>query len=106
MWAYFSLSEDRLLELQKAGQQPDQAAPFRIRLADGTQYALTGRLDFVDAALGQKSGTLQVRISVPNPDRLLRPGLFVRVIVPALDSPEAIRIPQQAVQELQGTKSV
>jgi len=32
--------------------------------------------------------------------------LFVRVIVPALDSPEAIRIPQQAVQELQGTKSV
>ncbi len=106
MWAYFSLSEDRLLELQKAGQQPDQATPFRIRLADGTQYALTGRLDFVDAALDQKSGTLQVRISVPNPDRLLRPGLFVRVIVPALDSPEAIRIPQQAVQELQGTKSV
>jgi len=106
MWVYFSLSEDRLLELQKAGQQPDQATPFRIRLADGTQYALTGRLDFVDAALDQKSGTLQVRISLPNPDRLLRPGLFVRVIVPALDSPEAIRIPQQAVQELQGTKSV
>jgi membrane fusion protein (multidrug efflux system) len=106
MWAYFSLSEDRLLELQKAGQQPDQATPFRIHLADGTQYALTGRLDFVDAAIDQKSGTLQVRISVPNPDRLLRPGLFVRVIVPALDSPEAIRIPQQAVQELQGTKSV
>ncbi len=106
MWAYFSLSEDRLLELQKAGQQPDQATPFRIRLADGTQYALTGRLDFVDAAIDQKSGTLQVRISVPNPDRLLRPGLFVRVIVPALDSPAAIRIPQQAVQELQGTKSV
>jgi len=106
MWAYFSLSEDRLLELQKAGQQPDQATPFRIRLADGTQYALTGRLDFVDAALDQKSGTLQVRISVPNPDRLLRPGLFVRVIVPALDSPAAIRIPQQAVLELQGTKSV
>ncbi len=30
----------------------------------------------------------------------------MRVIVPALDSPSAIRIPQQAVQELQGTKSV
>jgi membrane fusion protein (multidrug efflux system) len=43
---------------------------------------------------------------VPNPERLLRPGLFVRVVVPALDSPQAIRIPQQAVQELQGTKSV
>ena len=47
-----------------------------------------------------------MRISVPNPDRLLRPGLFVRVIVAAFENPSAIRIPQQAVQELQGLKSV
>ncbi|HEX9432871.1 MAG TPA: efflux RND transporter periplasmic adaptor subunit [Burkholderiales bacterium] len=106
MWVYFTISEERLLEVQKARRGADQATPFRIRLADGTEYAMPGRLDFVDAALDQKSGTLQVRISLPNPQRLLRPGLFVRVIVPAFDSPQAIRIPQQAVQELQGTKSV
>src|SRR5712672_482241 len=106
MWVNFAISEDRLLQLQKAVRRPDQTTPFRIRLADGTEYALTGRLDFVDAALDQKSGTLQVRISVPNPKRLLRPGLFVRVSVAAFDSPAAIRVPQQAVQELQGTKSV
>ena len=53
-----------------------------------------------------KSGTLQLRVSVPNPDRTLRPGLFVRVIVAAFENPSAIRIPQQAVQELQGLKSV
>jgi len=45
----------------------------------------------------QKSGTLQCAISVPNPERLLRPGLFVRVSVPILDTKEAICIPQQAV---------
>ncbi len=106
MWVYFSISEDRLLQLQKAVRRPDQTTPFHIRLADGTDYAPTGRLDFVDATIDQKSGTLQVRISVPNPDRLLRPGLFVRVSVAAFESPNAIRIPQQAVQELQGTKSV
>jgi membrane fusion protein (multidrug efflux system) len=106
MWVIFTISEERALQLQKAGRRPDQTTPFRIRLADGSDYPLAGRLDFVDAALDQKSGTLQVRISVPNPERLLRPGLFVRVVVPALDSPQAIRIPQQAVQELQGTKSV
>jgi membrane fusion protein (multidrug efflux system) len=106
MWVIFTISEERALQLQKAGRRPDQTTPFRIRLADGSEYPLAGRLDFVDAALDQKSGTLQVRISVPNPERLLRPGLFVRVVVPALDSPQAIRIPQQAVQELQGTKSV
>jgi membrane fusion protein (multidrug efflux system) len=47
-----------------------------------------------------------VRISVPNPNRTLRPGLFVRVIVAAFENPSAIRIPQQAVSELQGLKSV
>ena len=111
MWVNFTVSEDRLLALQKQlkhppGEQPDTAPPFHIRLADGTDYALTGKLNFVDATIDQKSGTLQVRISVPNPDRLLRPGLFVRVIVAAFENPSAIRIPQQSVQELQGLKSV
>ena len=111
MWVNFSISEDRLLELQKTlkhpvGDRPEGAPPFHIRLADGTDWKLPGKLNFVDATIDQKSGTLQVRISVPNPDRLLRPGLFVRVIVAAFDNPSAIRIPQQAVQELQGLKSV
>jgi membrane fusion protein (multidrug efflux system) len=106
MYVYFTISEDRLLELRKAPSTPDKKTPFHIKLADGTDYAMTGRLDFVDAAIDQKSGTLQVRISVPNPERLLRPGLFVRVAVPVVDTKEAICIPQQAVQELQGTKSV
>src|SRR6266404_4193388 len=111
MWVNFSISEDRFLELQKTlkhppGDRPDTAPPFHILLADGTDYALTGKLNFIDATLDQKSGTLQVRISVPNPDRVLRPGLFVRVIVPVFENPSAIRVPQQAVQELQGLKSV
>src|SRR5882757_395775 len=111
MWVYFSISEEKLLGLQKTlkhppGDRPDTAPPFHIRLADGTDYALTGKLNFVDATLDPKSGTLQVRISVPNPERLLRPGLFVRVIVAAFENPSAIRVPQQAVQELQGLKSV
>jgi membrane fusion protein (multidrug efflux system) len=111
MWVNFSISEDRLLELQKMlkhapGDRPDLAPPFHIRLADGTDYTLTGKLDFVDATIDPKSGTLQLRISVPNPDRVLRPGLFVRVSVAAHENPNAVRIPQQAVQELQGLKSV
>ena len=111
MWVNFTVSEDRFLELQKTlkrppGEQTDLAPPFHIRLADGTDYAFTGKLNFIDATIDQKSGTLQVRIAVPNPDRVLRPGLFVRVIVAAFENPSAIRIPQQAVQELQGLKSV
>lgn len=111
MWVYFSLSEDKFLDLQKTlkrppGERPDLAPPFHIRLADGTDYKSPGKLNFVDATLDAKSGTLQLRVSVPNPDRILRPGLFVRVIVAGFENPAAIRVPQQAVQELQGLKSV
>ena len=111
MWVNFSISEDRLLELQRTlkravGGGEEETRPFHIRLADGTDWKLPGKLNFVDATIDQRSGTLQVRVSVPNPNRLLRPGLFVRVSVAAFESPNAIRIPQQAVQELQGLKSV
>lgn len=111
MWVNFAISEYKFLELQKRlkhapDQRPDEAPPFRLTLADATEYPLPGTLNFVDAAIDQKSGTWQARISVPNPERLLRPGLFVRVIVPAFESASAIRIPQAAVQELQDLKSV
>jgi membrane fusion protein, multidrug efflux system len=111
LWVSFTLSEYQFLELQKRLKHaPDErsgdAPPFRLRLADGTDYPLLGALDFIDAAIDQKSGTLQARISVRNPERLLRPGMFARVIVPGFESRNAIRIPQGAVQELQGLKSV
>ena len=111
MWVYFSDQREPISGIAEATETSSRRAArlgsaFHLRLADGTDYALPGKLNFVDATLDQKSGTLQVRISVPNPDRVLRPGLFVRVTVPAFENPNAIRIPQQAVQELQGMKSV
>ena len=111
MWVSFTMSEYKLLDTQKRlkqapGDSGNGTASYRLHLADGTEYPYSGKLDFVDATIDQKSGTLQARISVPNPNRVLRPGLFVRVIVPAFQNTNAIRIPQQAVQELQGLKSV
>lgn len=111
MWVYFAIDESKLLALeQKLQLRPARAqnaqAPFHIRFADGGEYRFPGRLDFVDAAVDEKTGTLQARISVPNPNRVLRPGLFVRVTVPAVREADAIMVPQQAVQEQQGLKSV
>lgn len=105
MFVYFTVSEQRMLELQRelrAGAPPKA----RIVLADGSQYPQPGSLDFVDAAVDQKTGTLQLRVAIPNPDRALRPNMFVRVVLPALTQASGIRIPQQAVTELQGTKTV
>lgn len=111
IYVNFALSELKLLELErqlkaKPSDFKNRAPQFRMKLADGSDYPLAGRLDFVDAAVDPKSGTVQARLSVPNPNRLLRPGLFIRVIVPAFEQLEAIRVPQSAVQELQGRRAV
>ena len=104
--ASFSISEARMLDLQKElhGRR-SPGLPLRIRLVDGSEYRYPGRLDFVDAAVDPKSGTLQMRLAVPNPDGLLRPGQFVRVVM-AGGQQQVFRVPQQAVQELQGRRSV
>jgi len=110
MYVYFTLSEEKLLELQKSQQmnsmQDREDRRFRLTLSDGSEYRFRGTLDFVDTAVSQSTGTLRARVTVPNPDRVLRPGMFVRLKVPALDSGEAITVPQKAVTELQGLKTV
>ena len=111
IYVNFTFSEQKLLELQRQlkrnpGEDNTRLPPFRLRLADGSEYKSSGKLNFVDAAVDAKSGTLQVRVKVPNPERLLRAGQLVRVIFPSLQELNAIRIPQQAVQELQGKRSV
>lgn len=111
IYVNFAVSEQRLLEMQKRsdnalGKEKGKSPAYRLQLVDGSDYKFSGRVNFVDAAVDPKSGTLQVRLSVPNPDGTLRAGQFVRLIVAASENPNAIRLPQQAVQELQGKLSV
>ncbi len=111
IYVNFTISEQKLLELQRElkrnpGEDKTKSPPFRLKLVDGSDYKNAGKLNFVDTAVDPKSGTLQLRLSVPNPERALRAGQFVRVIVPAAQEVSAIRIPQQAVQEMQGVRSV
>ena len=108
MHVNFVVGERQLLELrQLLGRQGKLAdASFRVKLIDGSDYPYPGKLNFVDAAVDPRNGTLQVRISVPNPERALKPGQFVRVVIPARERANAIRVPQRAVTELLGTQSV
>ena len=87
----FTVGEQKLIELKQqlgnpSGKPTDNPAVFQLKLIDGSDYPQRGRLDFVDAAVDPKNGTLQIRIAVPNPDHALRPGQFVRVIVPAREN--------------------
>src|SRR5438067_176639 len=107
----FTIGEQKLIELKQqfgniSAKSTDKPAVFRLKLVDGSDYPQPGRLDFIDTAVDPKSGTLQVRIVVPNPQHALVPGQFVRVIVPARQNANAVRVPQRAVTELLGTQSV
>jgi len=106
MYANFSVGEQPLLQVERElGRPISQRNPsqrqFRILLADGSAYELPAKLDFVDAAVDLRTDTLAIRLSVPNPRQFLRAGQYVRVVVATRERPNALLLPQRAVQLLQ-----
>src|SRR5215469_4466824 len=111
MYVNLSISEARLLALQRQfgralNQNSPTAPPFRLFLVDGSEYAQRPKLNFIAPAVDERTGTLAVRLEVPNPQRLLHAGQFARVQVAAVEDPHAIVLPQRAIQELQGKNYV
>ena len=113
IYADFAITEADYLRMVKKipglgrGEVPKDRAPtLDLVLADGTVFPQKGRPVFVDRAIDQKTGTIQVRAEFPNPQALLRPGQFGRVRAVTEEVPNAVLVPQVAVQELQGAKNV
>src|SRR6266478_3518946 len=100
----FDMSESDFLAFSRdrARLKGGLADKVEIALSDETEFARQGTLDFVDNALNRSSGTIHARATVPNPDRLLNPGMFARVSlavgapVPALLVPDTAVLPDQS----------
>ena len=69
----------------------------KIVLEDGTAYSQKGSLKFRDVTVDPTTGSVILRIVVPNPDGILLPGMFVRAIIDEGTNEQAILIPQEAV---------
>lgn len=82
------------LELPKGGN-----FEVTVKLADGSAYAQSGRLNFSDVRVSGATGTSDTRAEIPNPKGVLRPGQFVRVILKGATRPNAVAVPQRAVLE-------
>jgi RND family efflux transporter MFP subunit len=97
---------DRLDVLREAaqGRLPEQreGVPVTLVLGDGTAYPYAGRIDYIDPTIEPTRGTVAVRALVPNPEGVLKPGEFVRVVVVFPDVRGAVLVPQRAVQDQQG----
>lgn len=69
----------------------------QIILEDGTAYPEKGKLQFREASVDPTTGSVILRIVVPNPDEVLLPGMFVRAVIEEGVDEQAILVPQQAV---------
>ena len=71
--------------------------PIEIGLQTETGYPHKGKLDYVSPNINQSTGTLAVRGILPNPDRVLLPGFFVRIRVPFDEQKDALLVPDTAL---------
>lgn len=103
LYINFTQSASEALKLKAAmasgkyKQSGANAANVRVVLEDGIVYPQTGRLLFTDLTVDATSGQVTLRAEVPNPERALLPGLYVRVRLEQAQVDNGILLPQQAV---------
>jgi membrane fusion protein (multidrug efflux system) len=94
-------SASELLALRRLLEESDirnaDGIPVTILLSDGTEYAFQGELAFSDVSVDPMTGSVDFRIVVPNPDRLLLPGMYVRAVVSNAVLQEGLLVPQQGI---------
>jgi membrane fusion protein (multidrug efflux system) len=89
-----------LLALRRAlaqGGVVPTSATVRLKLPDGSDYSMTGKVQFSEVVVDQSTGTVTLRAVFPNPQSILLPGMFVNTqFAQAIDT-SAFLVPQQAV---------
>jgi membrane fusion protein (multidrug efflux system) len=110
--AYFSLSEQEYLRTAKQlnrGKQRESwqaGGALKLFLADGSEYGQVGSFLAADRQIDPRTGTIRISATFPNPDHILRPGLYGRVRAETALLSNALLVPQRAVAELQGAAQV
>ncbi len=81
----------------RLNQNGKHSNKVKLILADGTEYPLEGTLQFRDITVDPTTGSVILRIVVPNPEGILLPGMFARAVVEEGIADQAILVPQQGV---------
>jgi RND family efflux transporter MFP subunit len=79
---------------------------FELILGNGEVYPQKGKFYALDRSLDVKTGSIRYEVTFPNPGDILRPGQFGKVRFVADMKKGAMVIPQEAVNELQGSYQV
>jgi len=84
--------------------RPGQQVSFRVAAIAGRDF--TGQVDFVDPVVQLPGRTILVKARVPNPERLLQPGMFIEAHLVTAVRPTAVVIPEDAVVPAEGANAV
>ena len=99
----------RILDIKQFEEAPtkrEDRADVQLILADGSMYDEIGHIDFIDRNVDASTGSMLVQASFPNPNSLLRPGMYTKVRIELTVAEGALLVPQRCVTELQGRYSV
>lgn len=108
IFAQFSISENEYLKFMTIQSMQAEHNPIRvtITLSDGREYPFEGRIVETDRELANNTGSLIMKAVFPNQGGILMPGMFARVKMSGETVPNAILVPQRAVQQLLGKSFV
>ncbi|MGL6313828.1 efflux RND transporter periplasmic adaptor subunit [Vibrio sp. WXL103] len=113
MYVDLTASSNELLAFRRALQAGDfsrseqDLTNIHLTLEDGTDYEHKGTILFSDVNISESTGAFVLRVSFPNPDNILLPGMFVRATLPKGVASDAILVPAKAVSRTpQGTAQV
>lgn len=96
---------DYIKDRQEKGSAPDEP-DLELVLANGSTYPRRGRFYVANRQIDPQTGTILVQALFPNPDGILRPGLYAKVRSSVQTARGALLVPQRAVQEIQGVAQV
>jgi outer membrane protein OmpA-like peptidoglycan-associated protein len=105
MWINFSISENEMERIRndvRAGQlKLPEGGKFivEVEMVDGNLFPYTGAITFADPSYNPTTGTFLLRATVNNPAGVLRPNQYVRVRLTGSIRPNAVVVPQRAVQQ-------
>jgi membrane fusion protein (multidrug efflux system) len=103
----FTISEQEYLRISREIAVENSALKgsgkkIVLKLSDGSLYPEIGQLSFTDRGVDPATGAMTLEAAFANPDQMLRPGQYVKVLVVTDVRKDALVIPQRAVIEMQG----
>lgn len=104
MYVYFSMTENQVLSLIRENGTLEEAMKqmpeVELRLSDGLMYARKGKIDAMSGTIDTGTGSVSLRATFPNPERMLRNGGSGTVVFP-YQMDNVLVVPQEATYEIQ-----